>query len=114
MALCPVCKNVLDDAARFCTECGAPQPAREAARRFGEDSELDLGWGKVVVGPRIGEGGMGVVHRGWLYYNPAGDKAGTPAHPVAVKVLHPLLKSRERARRLFMGEASALSHLFSG
>lgn len=111
MALCPACKNVLDDAARFCTECGAPQPAREAARRFGENSELDLGWGKVVVGPRIGEGGMGVVYRGWLYYNPAGDRAGTPAHPVAVKVLHPLLKSRERARRLFIGEASALGRL---
>lgn len=54
---------------------------------------------------------MGVVHRGWLYYNPAGPRAGTPPHPVAVKVLHPLLKSRERARRLFMGEAAALERL---
>ncbi|MBK7581040.1 MAG: protein kinase [Myxococcales bacterium] len=111
MALCPACKNILDDAARFCTQCGSPQPAREAERRFGDGSELDLEWGRVVVGPRIGEGGMGVVHRGWLYYNPAGSSAGTPAHPVAVKVLHPMLKSRERARRLFKGEASALGRL---
>lgn len=111
MALCPACKNLLPDEARFCTECGAPQPALTAERRFGAGSELDLGWGKVVVGDRIGEGGMGVVHRGWLYYNPAGEKAGTPPHPVAVKVLHPLLKSRERARRLFIGEANALGRL---
>ncbi len=66
---------------------------------------------KVVVGDRIGEGGMGVVHRGWLYYNPAGPHAGTPAHPVAIKVLHPILKGRERARRLFLGEANALARL---
>lgn len=111
VALCPQCKNVLLDSARFCTQCGAPQPVREAPRRFGEGSEIDLEWGKVVVGVRIGEGGMGVVHRGWLYYNPAGPKAGTPPHPVAIKVLHPLLKSRERARRLFIGEANALARL---
>jgi serine/threonine-protein kinase len=74
-------------------------------------SEIDLGWGKVVVGDRIGEGGMGVVHRAWLYYNPEGPNAGTPPHPVAVKVLHPILKGREKARRLFLGEARALARL---
>ncbi|MCC6900858.1 MAG: protein kinase [Polyangiaceae bacterium] len=110
MALCRSCKHVLEDTARFCTECGAPQPAREA-RRFGEGSELDLGFGRVIVGDRVGEGGMGVVHRAWLYYDPEGEQAGTPPHPVAVKVLHPLLKSRDRARRLFLGEAAALSRL---
>ena len=111
MALCPSCKHVLEDSARFCTECGGPQPHREAVRRFGQGSELDLEWGKVIVGDPVGEGGMGVVHRAWLYYNPAGSRADTPPHPVAVKVLHPMLKSRERARRLFVGEAGALSRL---
>lgn len=54
---------------------------------------------------------MGVVHRGWLYYNPDGPQAGTPPHPVAVKALHPSLKARERARQLFVGEATALARL---
>jgi serine/threonine protein kinase len=51
------------------------------------------------------------VRRGWLYYNPSGPYSGTPAHPVAIKVLHPLLRGRERARQLFLGEAEALSRL---
>jgi serine/threonine-protein kinase len=70
-----------------------------------------LGWGKAIAGDVVGEGGMGVVRRGWLYYNPAGPHAGTPAHPVAIKVLHPLLRGRDRARRLFLGEAEALRRL---
>jgi len=54
---------------------------------------------------------MGVVYRGWLYYNPAGQFAGKPRHPVAIKVLHPLLRGRERARQLFLREARALGRL---
>ncbi len=54
---------------------------------------------------------MGVVHRGWLYYDPKGPRAGVAPHPVAVKVLHPSLRGRERARKLFLGEATALSRL---
>jgi serine/threonine protein kinase len=84
---------------------------KSAQGRLGAGTELDLVWAKVLVGDRIGEGGMGVVHRGWLYYNPAGPNAGTPPHPVAIKVLHPILKGREKARRLFVGEASALARL---
>jgi len=59
----------------------------------------------------IGSGGMGVVYRGWLYYNPAGRFAGTPPHPIAVKLLHPLLQGKARARKLFLREAEALSRL---
>lgn len=91
--------------------CGARVAKATPGARIEPGSELDLSWAKVVVGDRIGEGGMGVVYRGWMYYNPDGPQASTPEHPVAVKVLHPLLKSRERARRLFMGEASALGRL---
>jgi eukaryotic-like serine/threonine-protein kinase len=111
VALCPACKNVVSDQARFCPQCGTPQAPPVPKGRITAGSELDLDWAKVVVGDRIGEGGMGVVHRGWLYYNPAGPRADTPAHPVAIKVLHPLLKSRERARKLFLGEANALERL---
>ncbi len=54
---------------------------------------------------------MGVVFRGWLYYDPHGPQAGTPAHPVALKALHPMLKGRPRARQLFLSEATALARL---
>ncbi len=54
---------------------------------------------------------MGVVYRGWLYYNPAGRFANTPPHPIAVKLLHPLLQGKARARKLFLREATALARL---
>ena len=54
---------------------------------------------------------MGIVYRGWLYYNPSGPRAGHPPHPVAVKALHPLLGGRPRPREMFLGEARALQRL---
>jgi serine/threonine-protein kinase len=54
---------------------------------------------------------MGSVFRGWLYYNPQGPRAGTPTHPVAIKILHPLLIVRQYVRQLFVGEANALRRL---
>ncbi len=54
---------------------------------------------------------MGVVYRGWLYYNPAGRFASTPPHPVALKVLHPLIRGKPRAERLFRHEAEILGQL---
>jgi serine/threonine protein kinase len=79
---------------------------------IGPGAELDLeDWGRAVLGHAIGEGGMGVVYRGWLYYNPAGRFAQTPPHPIAVKVLHPLLQGKARARKLFLREATALARL---
>ena len=59
----------------------------------------------------LGQGGMGVVHRAWLEYSVAGRLAGTPGHPVAVKVLRLELRSSERARQLFQREAKALERL---
>ena len=80
--------------------------------RIGPGSEVDLGdLGKCILGHVIGEGGMGVVYRGWLYYNPAGRFASVPAHPVALKVLHPLIRGRPRAERLFRHEAEVLGKL---
>jgi serine/threonine-protein kinase len=112
VAVCSRCLSVIAEAgARFCPHCGTAQASSPAIRHIEAGTELDLAWGKILVEDVIGEGGMGVVHRGWLYYNPEGRYSGTPPHPVAVKVLHPLLKGRERARRLFLGEAHALARL---
>ena len=96
--------------ARFCPQCGLHVP--KARDRIGPGSEVTLGdFGKCVLGHAIGEGGMGVVYRGWLYYNPAGRFANTPPHPLALKVLHPLIRGRPRAERLFRHEAEILGQL---
>jgi eukaryotic-like serine/threonine-protein kinase len=109
VAVCVGCLNVLVPEARFCPHCGLAVAARP---RIGPGSEVTLGdWGKCVLGHSIGEGGMGVVYRGWLYYNPAGRFAHVPAHPVALKVLHPLIRGKPRAERLFRHEAEVLSKL---
>ena len=78
---------------------------------MGAGERLDLGWGQVVVGAVLGEGGMGVVYRSWLFYHPSGPLAGRPPVEVALKVLHPELSGSEPVRRMFLGEAHALSRL---
>jgi serine/threonine protein kinase len=108
---CPICFTAIDDAARFCPQCGSPlrQPA---PARIARGSSLGLeDWGDVRIEEPLGEGGMGVVHRGWLTYRESGRLAGTPGHPVAIKVLRPELSGRERARFMFLREATALERL---
>jgi len=111
VAHCFACNSDVVDDARFCPNCGA-LIARAARLTIGPGAELDLeDWGRAVLGHAIGEGGMGVVYRGWLYYNPAGRFANVPPHPIAVKLLHPQLQGKARARKLFMREATALARL---
>jgi len=111
VGVCVSCRSVIENEARFCPHCAAPQPRKPPPGRVRQGSHLELGWGKAVVGDVIGEGGMGIVYRGWLYYDPSGSRRDTPAHPVAIKALHPLLRGRKRARKLFLGEAEALRRL---
>jgi serine/threonine protein kinase len=110
VSVCSGCKSIVVDEASFCPHCGLAVVKAKAT--IGPGAELDLeDWGRAVLGHTIGEGGMGVVYRGWLYYNPAGRFAHTPPHPIAVKVLHPLLQGKARARKMFLREATALARL---
>ena len=110
MPVCAGCRKSVETGASFCPYCGVPiLPTPE---RLGPGSTLVVeNYAKAVLGHEIGQGGMGIVYRAWLYYDPAGRLAGSEPHPVAVKVLHPLLRGRERARRLFLREAEALRRL---
>jgi len=110
MAVCAGCRSIVEDLARFCPQCGVPLVP--TPRRLGPGSELAVeDFGRAVLGHELGEGGMGIVYRAWLYYDPNGKHAGTPPHPVAVKVLNPLLCGKERARTMFRREAEALRRL---
>ena len=115
MPVCAGCHGSVEVGASFCPFCGlsmSPSGAPASLERLGPGSVFPVeDYGKVVLGHEIGQGGMGIVYRAWLYYDPTGRLAGSEPHPVAVKVLHPLLRGRERARRLFLREAEALRRL---
>jgi serine/threonine-protein kinase len=78
---------------------------------FGPGGQVDVGWGRAVIGNVIGDGGMGTVFRGWMYMNPHGPRAGQPPYEVAIKVLHPSLSAKPHIRKLFLGEAESLARL---
>lgn len=106
MLTCPTCHTASPPGTHVCPRCGALLQATPFAGGI-----VDLGWGRAVMGSVIGDGGMGTVYRGWLYYNPGGPRAGTPPHEIAIKVLHPSLSSRPHVRQLFQGEGQALAQL---
>lgn len=111
--LCPSCQRPVAEAgASFCPHCGQPLPSASPSP-IGPGTELDLEWGKVILGELIGEGGMGAVHQGWLFFAPASPAPAEarPPTPVAIKLLHRSLLRKERARTLFLREATALSRL---
>jgi eukaryotic-like serine/threonine-protein kinase len=111
VSVCPNCHGVVTELeARFCPACGRELESGPPSQ-LGTGTVLSVGYGEVVLGEVIGEGGMGIVRKGWLRYAPGGSRSGTPDHPVAVKILNPLLRGRERARRLFVGEGVALDRV---
>jgi serine/threonine protein kinase len=72
---------------------------------------IDLGYGRIVIDSRLGDGGMGVVWRGWVFHAPNGPRAAEPPAPVAIKVLRPRASLEPGVRTLFFNEADALRRL---
>lgn len=107
LLLCAQCKAPLANDERVCPRCRALQPARES---IAPGKTLDLGAARVVIDGRVGEGGMGVVWRGWVFRAPGTAGAGEP-EPVALKVLRPQAMAQPGARELFLREAEALRRL---
>ncbi len=72
---------------------------------------MDLGEIRIVVDARLGEGGMGVVWRGWLFHAPGTPSANDPPLPIALKVLAPRARAKPELRALFLHEADAMRAL---
>ena len=112
VAVCGKCRSIITDEASFCPLCGEKLPDVAPSGRIGSGAEFALeNIGRVVVGERIGEGGMGVVYAGSIQYSASGPFAGRANHSIAIKALHPLLQGSTKARKLFIGEANALAML---
>ncbi len=108
MVTCAACTaEVAESAAAYCPFCGAN--LRHSISKLEEGSRLALDCGEVTLGKVIGRGGMGIVRRAELTNSPA--TTGSLSHPVAVKLLNPMLHGSERIEQLFLGEAEALSRL---
>ena len=108
MVVCAACTaQVVETPALFCPFCGVRLLANPTWLE--EGTQLALDFGDVTLGKVIGRGGMGIVRRGELSYTRTTN--GQPSHPVAVKLLQPMLRGSESVERLFLGEAEALSRL---
>ncbi len=111
MPACTHCKLDLAYGTRVCPTCRTLQPLAIHQGPVGEGTTIDLGYGRVVVQTRIGEGGMGVVWRAWLFYAPSHPRAKEKPTPIALKMLKPQASVQREARLLFFNEADALRSL---
>jgi serine/threonine-protein kinase len=101
--------EVTESAANYCPYCGNNLPPMPTGLDAG--TRLTIECGEVCLGKVIGQGGMGIVRRGELRYAHSGANRRATAHPVAVKLLNPMLHGSDQAEQLFLGEAEALSRL---
>ena len=107
---CVSCGRTSAQGYRLCPWCGAMLPTTQLpAGQIGPGAQIDFGWAIAIVGPMLGEGGMGVVHHAWL--NPKGGAGVSPPLEAAVKILHPTFAQQGRIRELFANEARILATL---
>lgn len=106
MQLCPNCKNLVADDARFCGRCGCDAQSATASDS-GPPADEDL-TGQTMAGGRyqlraqLGVGGMGAVYH-------ATDLR--LRRDVALKILHAELVAHPTARRRMTQEAQALARI---
>jgi serine/threonine-protein kinase len=107
---CPQCHAAVPAGVRVCPRCHALQP-QPSTTVLAPGATMDLGYGRIVIDGRLGEGGMGIVWRAWLFYAPSSGRANEPPTPVALKVLHARMRTQKELRAFFLNEADALMHL---
>ena len=107
---CPRCGAVVPAGAPVCPGCGSLR-LRPQTVSIGPGTTLDLGDARIVVDARLGEGGMGIVWRGWLFHPPATPRGSDPPIPIALKVLSPRARANPQLRALFLQEAEAMKVL---
>lgn len=110
MLKCTACgAQVNEPDAKFCPDCGNELTRPSLVLTQGDKLTLDCGM--VLLGTVLGSGGMGIVRRADLHYTPRLTSRGITSHPVAVKLLNPMLNGSSTAEQMFLGEAEALSRL---
>jgi len=107
---CAVCNAPVLPGVRVCPNCHALQPEARAPK-IEKGTTIDRGYGRLVVDAQIGQGGMAIVWRAWLFYAPTDPRHGQPASLIALKVLQEQMGTREEVRNFFLNEAKALEQL---
>ncbi len=108
---CPQCNLELDAGTAVCPRCKSLLPGRGAGRSLGPGTQIDRGYGRIVVDTRIGSGAMGSVYRAWLFWDPNGARGKEPPLPLALKQLKPQASIQPELRAFFQNEAEALRML---
>jgi len=108
---CIQCRTELAFGARMCPACRTLQPLAAHRGPVSPGTTIDLGYGRIVIDARVGEGGMGVVWRGWLFFAPGHPRESDKPIPLALKVLRPQASVQVEVRTLFFNEADSLRRL---
>lgn len=108
---CARCNLSLPEGAAVCPRCRTLQPSRAAARTLSSGTQIDRGYGKIVVDEKIGAGAMGTVYRAWLFWDPKGPRGAEGPVPLALKQLKPQASIQPELRAFFQNEAEALRML---
>jgi serine/threonine protein kinase len=100
---CPKCSTQVDDAKKFCPNCGG------AIEASGDEPGPDVMIGQTLGGKYkvvrlLGEGGMGAVYEGE-------QQLGTTKRKVAVKTLHPHLSRDAKVKARFEREVGTIAEL---